>query len=206
MNAKEFWKDNWKDPKHRRTNPFAKKVYKIIKNKNYNTILDLGCGDGRDTFYFAKKGYRVTAVDYSQSGMHHIEEKIKKEHLKDIVPVRQDITKVTFSRGSFDVIYAHLIVHYFDEKETTKLFSKLYDILKTGGMLFVKVKSTEDAFWGRGKKLGENYYFYEGHERHFFDFTYMKKQLKKWKRITIKKTSSTYNNYKSCFIEAVVEK
>jgi SAM-dependent methyltransferase len=31
----------------------------------YASILDAGCGSGRDTLYFAKRGYRVTAFDYS---------------------------------------------------------------------------------------------------------------------------------------------
>jgi len=31
----------------------------------YASILDAGCGSGRDTLYFARRGYRVTAFDYS---------------------------------------------------------------------------------------------------------------------------------------------
>ena len=30
-----------------------------------NTILDLGCGSGRDSLYFKSKGYKVTALDGS---------------------------------------------------------------------------------------------------------------------------------------------
>ena len=29
-------------------------------------ILDLGCGSGRDTLAFRKKGYHVDAIDYSE--------------------------------------------------------------------------------------------------------------------------------------------
>jgi SAM-dependent methyltransferase len=31
----------------------------------YASILDAGCGSGRDTLYFASRGYQVTAFDYS---------------------------------------------------------------------------------------------------------------------------------------------
>jgi len=33
----------------------------------YASILDAGCGSGRDTLYFSKRGYQVTAFDYSAS-------------------------------------------------------------------------------------------------------------------------------------------
>jgi len=31
----------------------------------YASILDAGCGSGRDTLYLTSRGYRVTAFDYS---------------------------------------------------------------------------------------------------------------------------------------------
>ena len=31
----------------------------------FASILDAGCGSGRDTLYFASRGYQVTAFDYS---------------------------------------------------------------------------------------------------------------------------------------------
>lgn len=43
-------------------------LYKIIQmniNKN-DSILDLGCGSGRDSLYFKQQGYNVTALDGSQ--------------------------------------------------------------------------------------------------------------------------------------------
>jgi len=33
--------------------------------KPYASILDAGCGSGRDTMYFSKRGYKVSAFDYS---------------------------------------------------------------------------------------------------------------------------------------------
>ena len=41
-------------------------VLSRIGNLNGASILDLGCGSGRDSLYFLEKGYIVTSVDASE--------------------------------------------------------------------------------------------------------------------------------------------
>ena len=169
---KEYWKDKWNNVIGYRSNQFAKKAYELIcptiKEKQLIRLLDLGCGDGRDSLYFAKKGF-------------------------------------LFQENLFDVIYAHLSLHYFDDEITLQIFNRLYYCLKPNGMIFVKCKSIEDPLFGKGKKLGENMYL-EGHLRHFFDKEFMKMNLNKFKIIKIKKSSSKYHHCKSNFIEAIAIK
>jgi tellurite methyltransferase len=38
-----------------------------------HTLLDLGCGEGRDSIYFARRGYRVLGVDISSVGVRKAE-------------------------------------------------------------------------------------------------------------------------------------
>ena len=96
-------------------------------------------------------------------------------------------------------------LHYFDDKTTTKVFDKLYKILKKNGLLFVKCKSIDDIMYGKGKKIEDNFYILEGHARHFFDKDYMKDKLKRFKILKIRKSVSMYKR-KSSFIEAVATK
>jgi len=203
MTDKEFWKEKWVNPEDRIPNPFTKKVYKILKDKQYKKLLDIGCGDGRDTLYFAKKGFHVTAVDFSTSGIEHLQK--EKEDL-NITCLQGKIQDIQFSENSFDVIYAHLSLHYFDDKITTNIFTNLHSILKKNGMICIKVKSTNDKLCGKGKKIEENMYLYEDQIRHFFDKKYLKEKLHKFKIINIEETSSVYYEYKSKFLEAIATK
>jgi ubiquinone/menaquinone biosynthesis C-methylase UbiE len=200
MNETTYWKNKWSNRIFEPANNFAKRSYKLIKAKNLKTLLDLGCGDGRDSIYFLNKGLQVTAVDFSKSGI----EKLKACQNK-INCILKDIRNINFADNSFDAIYAHLTLHYFDDKTTTEIFNNLYKILKKGGLIFVKCKSTDDALCGKGKKVGENMYK-KGHIRHFFTKEYMAEKLKKFKIIKVRKTSSVYHEYKSAFIEAVATK
>ena len=41
------------------------------KSKDFNKFLDLGCGLGRHSIYFAKKDFEVSSVDLSDYGVNH---------------------------------------------------------------------------------------------------------------------------------------
>ena len=77
--------------------------------------------------------------------------------------------------------------------------------MKSGGIIFIKCKSVEDALYGQGEKVGEDMYK-KGHLRHFFSENYMKEKLRDFKILNVRKTSSVYHQYKSNFIEAVATK
>lgn len=196
----KYWENKWKDRKQP-VNSFARRSFKLIKNKKFKTLLEVGCGMGQDSLYFASKGFKVTALDFSASGI----KKLKTQENKDVKYFLKDLRSASFKNNSFDVIYAHLSLHYFNDFETTKIFKKLHKALKPGGYIFIKCKSVDDSLYGKGQKMGKDMYK-KGHVRHFFSKEYMKEQLKDFKIIKIRKTSSVYNIYKSAFIEAVAKK
>lgn len=200
MSEADYWKNKWSNRPFEPANNFAKRAYKLIKTRNLKTLLDLGCADGRDSIYFSNKGLQVTAVDFSESGIN----KLKSQNAK-INCLLLDIRNTKFQENSFDVIYAHLSLHYFDDETTSKIFDNLYKILKKDGLFLLKCKSTDDPLFGQGEKVGENMYK-KGHVRHFFTKEYMTEKLKSFKTIKVRKTSSVYHQYKSSFIEAVATK
>jgi len=203
---KEFWKSRPRGSIKRKPSNFARRNLKLIKKSKLKTILDLGSGRSRDSIFFAQNGLIVTALDVSRSGLESIQREINRKKIKNIKLVCQDLRKLKFPNNSFDVIYAHLSLHYFDDKTTTKIFNKLYKMLKKKGLFFVKCKSTDDAKYGKGKKLEDNLYVLKGHIRRFFDKEYMKNKLEKFKILKMRKTASVHRRYKSSFIESVATK
>jgi cyclopropane fatty-acyl-phospholipid synthase-like methyltransferase len=65
--------------------------------------LDLGCGDGRDAIFLAKKGFDVTAVDFSPTAI-----KIANENGQEagvsVKFVQDDLTKLSHVTGTFDLV------------------------------------------------------------------------------------------------------
>lgn len=194
------WQNKWINQNNWPASQFAKRVYVFIKTKKPKTILDLGCGGGRDAQYFSRRGLRVTAVDIAIS-----EQQQKRLKSNNIQFIKSDIRNIKIKENSFDIIYAHLSLHYFDDKMTSKILSNLYNILKPGGYIFIKCKSINDPLFGKGKMIESNFYDFE-HTRHFFSKEYMREKLKDFRIIIISKTNTFKHPGKASFIEAFAQK
>lgn len=177
---------------------FAKKASAHLKANT--SILDIGCGDGRDAAYFATLGHHVTAIDFSEEAIERVQK------LNSTIDARvMNTTNIDFPDTSFDAVYAHLSLHYFDDATTEAIFQNIRRMLKPNGLFFVRCKSTKDVFFGEGERVGENM-FLRGHLRHFFTPDYMRKQLKDFEVLLLEETTAEYNGRISAFVEAVARK
>lgn len=55
-----------------------KTVKKVPKRR---TILDLGCGNGRDSIYFSRSGLNVTAIDASDSVIRQLKQENNEDNI-----------------------------------------------------------------------------------------------------------------------------
>jgi SAM-dependent methyltransferase len=195
--GKSFWETRYKTRKMVSPLAFTEKTWDYLKDLGTVHLLDIGCGDGRDSQFFAHKGCTVTAIDYAESAIERV------NTLDAGIEARvMDITAMDFPDAHFDAIYAHLAIQYFDDTVTTEVFQNIHRMLKPGGLFFVKCKSTEDRFCGMGEKVGEDMYLYD-YIRHFFSEDYMREKLERFDIIELASTQDSYDGIESHFIEAV---
>jgi len=60
---------------------FAKE---IIENNDINDILELGCGQGRDSIFFANLGCNVIATDISENAIKFVEQIKHEQNLQNL--------------------------------------------------------------------------------------------------------------------------
>ena len=121
-------------------------------------LLDLGCGQGQDSVFFAKAGARVTAADFSPFALLQFDAAAQAVGIRQVeLDLRQ--TPYPFDDGQFDVVYSHLSLHYFAEDVTRSIFAEIARILRPGGLLLATFNSVKDAECGMGTQL----------ESHFFE-------------------------------------
>jgi SAM-dependent methyltransferase len=148
-------------------NIFAQEVLEYFPEKG--KILCLGDGQGQDGRFFASKGYNVVSTDISESAMQINSQKIKEEALSGIEVKKLDLeVDFPFPDETFDIVYAHLSLHYFSEEVTVNIFKKIGKVLKRGGIFAAFVNSVSDPEFNTGKKLEQEYFEIEGVNKRFF--------------------------------------
>jgi len=136
----DYWKQFYKNKHTLRPSSFAKFVRKFIHLKGLS-VVDLGCGNGRDSYYLGKD-WRVVGIDNAVQPM-NIGEKISF--------IQMDIDKYIFNVPIIhDLVYARFLIHSIDDQ-------LLENILKFGASLI--------AVEYRSYKDDKSQWVYKDHER-----------------------------------------
>ncbi len=149
----------------------AVKAAELFKKEGKNNLLELGGGQGRDTFFFAREGFKVTVLDYSQSAVEALRSKTEASGLADrITALRHDVREpLPFDADIFDACYSHMLFCMaLTTAELERLSDEVRRVLKPGGLNVYTVRHTGDAHYGTGIHRGEDMYEVGGFIVHFF--------------------------------------
>ena len=202
---KRMWEEIFKEAIHLKTSEFAKECIKYFPKEA--KILDLGCGLGRDSIFFAQKEHKVIGIDFSKEAIKRARENAKSSKIKNITFLNQDISKkLKFRDASFGVVYSHLSIHYFTDRVTEKILKEIKRVLKPKGIFCACCKSIKDPLYGKGKRIEKDMYILEGHIRHFFSEEYFKEKLKgKFKMIKLWSGRTRFYIRESAFVKVIAE-
>ena len=135
-------------------------------------IIDIGCGNARDTSFFLKTFDKVYGLDSSKTIM-----KKNIESFPDIKFYEMDISGLKTLPLKFDNIYSRFFLHAIPWDDALEMLKASYNLLEDGGLLFVECRSIFDPIFGKGEKGEKKNEWIHGHYRHFIDFTELLESL-----------------------------
>jgi len=112
------------------TAPENRIILRKLQEFNNKKILELGCGAGEASVYFAKKGADVVASDIS-GGMLNLAQKLASNHNVKIETKKFSTTNIDFPDNTFDIVYAANLLHHVDIKPT---IAEVNRVLKKNGI------------------------------------------------------------------------
>ncbi len=114
----------------------------VLKNFDFRTVLDVGCGEGIHSSIFLQHGKEVTALDYGQSFYF---QKNRKDNRMELIVA--DINKFESSK-SYDLVWcSHVLEHQLNPHS---FLCKLHALVKEDGILAITVPplNTQDFVQG----------------------------------------------------------
>lgn len=111
------------------------------------TVLDAGCGFGRNLVHLLRQGCRVFAMDVNPEGVEHVRQ------LADVLGARlpegnfrvgaiEDLGLLNWGEEFADVVLCNSVLHFArDEDHFVAMVEALWGAVRPGGMLFCRIGS-----------------------------------------------------------------
>lgn len=134
-------------------------------------LLELGAGQGRDSFHFAQLGFDVHAVDFACPGVKALRKRAGAATLPGSVhALRHDCRDpLPFADESFDACYSHMLYCMdLSTDELDRLSAEVRRVLRPGGLQVYTARTTADPDYGAGAAHGDDRHESNGFVVHFF--------------------------------------
>ncbi|HOY76923.1 MAG TPA: adenylyl-sulfate kinase [Hyphomonadaceae bacterium] len=146
--------------------PMAPSPYAVAcadEMKAGGAIIDVGCGNGRDSAYFASKGFSTTGIDPSAQAI----ALCSSAHVSPNLTFKAGkLNEVPLEKGSLDGIYCRFVLHAMSEQEEDAFIATAKSLLRKDGRLFVECRSINDPMSRKGEVISKTERIF-GHYRRF---------------------------------------
>ena len=137
---------------------FFVRLIPFLKHNGNKTIMDAGCGDGRNLRPFIESGFDVIGLDMSQYALGICKKLFaNRENLKLI---NSQLESIPLPPKSVDVLICdHALTHI---KDVNRVLDNFHVLLKDGGNALIEFTSHFDSTFGQGNKLSPNEFNQKG--------------------------------------------
>ncbi|MGH8232711.1 MAG: adenylyl-sulfate kinase [Rhodanobacteraceae bacterium] len=159
---RDYWTQFYRNYDKQPPSPFA--IACAPRFQASASLLELGCGNGRDATFFAQRGLHVTALDRSTAA---IESCISGPFGAIAEFLCIDAANVdSLAPRRFDVVYSRFSLHAMTREEEKAALASSCDLLLAGGLLCIECRSINDALAREGEVISPTERI-SGHYRRF---------------------------------------
>ena len=109
------------------------------------TVLDAGCGGGRNLVFMMRAGLNVFGIDESTDAIAAVQQlaALHAPRLSATHFTMQPVHAMSFADGSMDVVISSAVLHFArDEGHFEACVAEMWRVLAPGGLLFCRLAST----------------------------------------------------------------
>jgi len=134
------WED-WYSRKEGTVEPEIPRLEELLELESAPRVLDFGCGAGRHTVYFARKGFEVYGFDASEAALGQAAKALEREGLQANLRVWDMTEPLPYEDRFFDAVIATRVIHHTYVENIKKIAEEINRTLKKEGYLFIQVSA-----------------------------------------------------------------
>jgi len=188
----------------------GRRALDVFKERKIKKVLELGCGQGRDTWLFLENGLEVRALDYSETGICQMNDRAKSKGWgKRINLQSHDVRNgIPLPDNSVEAVFSHMFFTMeLTEKEIANIMKECLRVLKPGGLNIYSVRNDHDPHYGKFVHKGEDMYQNPmGFVVHFFTEDKVRRLSKGYELLWIKEFDDTSPPFVKKLYEVVLKK
>lgn len=96
------------------------------------SVLDIGCGNGRNAVFLAKQGFKVQGIDFSKTSIEWARQNANEQSV-EVEFINQSIFDLKFSPNCYDYIYDSGCLHHIKPHRRIQYLEKIHNLLKKDG-------------------------------------------------------------------------
>lgn len=153
-----YWQSFYKNKKlHKKIDfPSQFAIFCIGEKSNENTLIEFGCGNGRDALFFSNYYKKIFAFDKSKYAIDYNKKKFfKKKNLSFLKYDINDDFRFFDIKKKDKSIYARFFLHTLKNKEITSFSELCSSLLQRKEKVFFEYRTQKDK---SNKKIFKNHY------------------------------------------------
>lgn len=149
QNAYNAWSQSYDTDRNLTRDLDQNVTREVLADLHFGSILELGCGTGKNTSFLSQIGKKVQAVDFSQGMIEKAKEKVS---AANVTFSMLDMTKKwDLDEHSFDLIVCNLVLEHIED--LSFVFSEAARVLQNQGRFFINELHPFKQYEGKKAKF-----------------------------------------------------
>lgn len=149
---RDYWNDYYsRGPRRSPPSQFA--AFIASEFGEHDLVVDVGCGNGRDTVFFAQLGFATIGIDGSEAAIAHCRSLIEGSDRalernafmqRNVLDLRDDQALIDRITPARKIIYSRFFLHAIDLDEEQAFFDFAFSAIRPGDAVAVEFRSSLD--------------------------------------------------------------
>ena len=147
-NVPDFELDRGISPRDREIEDLSEQeLLKFIEPREFEALLDTGCGTGVNILRLHSGARRIIGIDYAWGLLERCQTRIQAHKIRNVHLCHASATAIPLPDRSIDRILCLSVLQYLNDDEVRKALKEFVRVLTPGGMVILHVKNLSSLYW-----------------------------------------------------------